>query len=154
MLFRSEEVKSRTSLLAEEHSVLRVELAGLDERCRGVESASARLEAQIRDIARRRTELAQEMDRLAVNRARLLENNLELDQRSNALTAEIEKFTARVAELAKFEEEQRAQLAARDEELKALRGQSSVLQEKRSQIELELVRRQSDLRHQIGRAHV
>ena len=142
-----EEVKSRTSLLAEEHSVLRVELAGLDERCRGVESASARLEAQIRDIARRRTELAQEMDRLAVNRARLLDNNLELDQRSSALTAEIEKFTARVAELAKFEEEQRAQLAARDEELKALRGQSSVLQEKRSQIELELVRRQSDLRH-------
>ncbi len=39
------------------------------------------------------------------------------------------------------------QLAARDEQLKALRAQSSVLQEKRSQVELELVRRQGDLRY-------
>lgn len=142
-----EEVKSRTALLAEEHSVLRVELAGLEERCRSVESASGRLEAQIRDVLRRRTELAQELERLGVNRARLLENNLELDQRSTALAADVEQFTARVAELALFEEEQRAALAARDEALKALRSQSSILQEKRSQIELELVRRQGDLKY-------
>ena len=142
-----EEVKSRASFLAEEHSVLRVELAGLEERFRGVESAAARLEGQIRDVTRRRTELAQELDRLAVNRARLLENNLELDQKSSALTADVERFTARVAELAAFEEEQRSQLAARDEQLKALRAQSSILQEKRTQIELELVRRQGDLRY-------
>ncbi len=142
-----EEVKSRTALLAEEHSVLRVELAGLEERCRSVESASGRLEAQIHDVLRRRTELAQELERLGVNRARLLENNLELDQRSTALAADVEQFTARVAELALFEEEQRAALAARDEALKALRSQSSILQEKRSQIELELVRRQGDLKY-------
>lgn len=142
-----EEVKSRTALLAEEHSVLRVELAGLEERCRSIESASGRLEAQIRDVLRRRTELAQELERLGVNRARLLENNLELDQRSTALAADVEQFTARVAELALCEEEQRAALAARDEALKALRSQASILQEKRSQIELELVRRQGDLKY-------
>jgi len=142
-----EEVKSRSALLAEEHSVLRVELAGLDERCRGVESASGRLEAQIRDVARRRTELSQELERLGVNRAHLLENNLELDQRSAVLAADLEKFTARVTELAAFEAEQRAQLAASDEALKALRSQASILQEKRSQVELELVRRQGDLKY-------
>jgi len=142
-----EDVKSRTALLAEEHSVLRVELAGLDERCRGVESASTRLETQIRDVARRRTELAGEIERLGVNRARLLENNLELDQRSTVLAADVEKFTARAASLAAFEQEQRASLAAREEALKALRSQSSILQEKRSQIELDLVRRQGDLKY-------
>ncbi|HPT26962.1 MAG TPA: chromosome segregation protein SMC, partial [Bryobacteraceae bacterium] len=81
------------------------------------------------------------------NRAHLLENNLERDQRSAVLEEDLEKFTARVTELAAFEAEQRAQLAASDEALKALRSQASILQEKRSQVELELVRRQGDLKY-------
>ncbi|MCX6635062.1 MAG: AAA family ATPase, partial [Acidobacteria bacterium] len=61
----------------EEHSALRAELAGLEERRRSGHAAQARLKSQIDELANRRRDLAAEMDRLGVDRARLLGDNIE-----------------------------------------------------------------------------
>lgn len=141
-----EELKQCLSVLAEEHSVLRVELAGFEERRRGVESAAQRLENQIRDVTNRRQSLAAELERLALSRNRLLENNLELEERGAALSGQQESLEQRTARLAEEEASQRAALAAAEENIKATRAAAAEAQEKRNQIELELVRRQSELK--------
>ena len=46
-----EQLRIGVAQLAEEHSVLRVDLAGLEERCRGVEDAMARLDQQQRELS-------------------------------------------------------------------------------------------------------
>ncbi len=142
-----ESLKQDLNVLAEEHSVLRVELAGFDERRRGVENASQRLEAQIRDVIGRRQNLAAELERLALSRNRLLENNLELEEKGASLAGQQESLEARVAQLAESEAAGRSALTASEENIKANRSAAAVAQEKRSQIELDLVRRQSDLKH-------
>ena len=48
----------------------------------------ARLEAQIRQLAARRGELARELERMGVDRARLLADNIELDQKAGRLAEE------------------------------------------------------------------
>jgi chromosome segregation protein len=142
-----EDIKAQATSLAEEHSVLRVELAGFEERRRGVESAAARLDEQIYELARRRQDLAAEMEMLGVQRARLLEHNLELDRQAAALAASLEQMQAQVAAFAEREQAERAALTEKEELLKLLRAASAESQERRSQVEVDLVRRQSDLRH-------
>ncbi|MDR3718034.1 MAG: chromosome segregation protein SMC [Bryobacteraceae bacterium] len=141
-----EEFRSRVALLSEEHSVLRVELAGLEERRRGLENAVARLDQQTREVLSRRENLTREMERVGIARTRLLENNLELDQRSTTLQDQKDHFEKSVATLSEREAVERASLAAGDEELKRLRQSAAVATEARSQVELELVRRQSELK--------
>lgn len=141
-----EELKQSLSVLAEEHSVLRVELAGFEERRRGVESAAQRLENQIRDVTNRRRSLEAELERLALSRNRLLENNLELEERGAALSGQQESLEQRVAHLAESEAAWRAALGAAEENIKATRAAAAEAQDKRNQIELELVRRQSELK--------
>ena len=141
-----EDLRQNLSVLAEEHSVLRVELAGFEERRRGVESAAQRLENQIRDVTTRRLALASELERLALSRNRLLEHNLELEERGASLAGQQETLEQGVARLAEAEAAQRAALAASEENIKATRAAAAEAQEKRSQIELELVRRQSELK--------
>jgi chromosome segregation protein len=82
-----------------------------------------------------------------VERARLLEDNIELDQRASRLAVETAEAVALVDRLAAQETEGRAALAALDESLKMLRLEAQTAQERRSEIELELVRKQSDLKH-------
>ena len=141
-----EEFRSRVALLSEEHSVLRVELAGLEERRRGLENAVSRLEQQTREVVNRRENLTREMERVGIARTRLLENNLELDQRATTLQDQKEHFEKSVATLSEREAVERASLAAGEEELKRLRQSAAVAVEARSQVELELVRRQSELK--------
>jgi len=141
-----ESLKQEVNTLAEEHSVLRVELAGFEERRRGVDSASQRLENQIREVVNRRQNLNAEMERLALNRNRLLELNLQLEERATSLAGEQAHFEKTVATLAGTEAEQRAALTSGEENIKSTRAASAEAQEKRSQIELELVRRQSELK--------
>jgi len=141
-----EQFRSRVALLSEEHSVLRVELAGLEERRRGLENALARIDQQAREVANRSENLTREMERLGIARTRLLENNLELDQRATSLQDQREQFEQSVATLAEREAAERAALAAGDEHLKRLRQSASTAFESRNQIELELVRRQSELK--------
>jgi chromosome segregation protein len=126
--------------------VLRVELAGLEERRRGLENAVARLDQQTREVVNRRENLTREMERVGIARTRLLENNLELDQRSTTLQDQKDHFEKSVATLSEREAVERASLAAGDEELKRLRQSAAIATEARSQVELELVRRQSELK--------
>lgn len=141
-----EQLRATAAHLGEEHSVLRVELAGLEERRRGSEAAAHRLQHQMGEVQRRQAELSAEMERIGVQRARLLELNMELDQKAGVFTAEIEGLKAKVAELAASEHEQRENLQAADDELAKLRVDATAAQEKRTTVELELVRRQSELK--------
>jgi chromosome segregation protein len=144
--FELEQFRSRVALLSEEHSVLRVELAGIEERRRGLENAVARLDQQTREVVGRRENLSREMERVGVARTRLLENNLDLDQRATSLQDQQENFEKSVATLSEREAAERSALAAGDEDLKRLRHSAATAYESRNQIELELVRRQSELK--------
>ena len=87
------------------------------------------------------------MERLGVERARLLSDNIELDGRSARLAEEIGALDGQVESLAAAGGELRAKLLAADEELKHLRGEVQALHDKRSQVEVDLVRRQAELKY-------
>ncbi|HLG96012.1 MAG TPA: chromosome segregation protein SMC [Bryobacteraceae bacterium] len=142
-----EELQASAHHLTEEHAELRAELAGLDERCRSVRAAQARFESQIEEIARRRFEITVELERLGVQRARLLADNIELDRRAAALLEDLRSADVAVTEFAAQETTLRANLSAIEEGLKQLRAGAQASQEKRSQIELELVKKQAELKY-------
>jgi chromosome segregation protein len=142
-----EELQSQTHRLVEEHGALRAELAGFEERQRSERATQARHETGIRAAVARRQEIAAEMERLGVERARLLSDNIELDRRAGELLEAISAAEGFVAELAARETTQRTNLAALDEALKQLRVNVQAAQERRSQIELELVRKQAELKY-------
>ncbi|MCL5745252.1 MAG: chromosome segregation protein SMC, partial [Acidobacteria bacterium] len=132
--------------VSEEHSVLRVELAGLEERHRGERAAMGRLENQFRETTNRRSQIAPEIERLGVNRARLLADNIELDRKATLTAEEIRQIEAQVNLLAAEEARMRESLRGGEETLKQLRAQSQEAHDRRSQIEVELVKRQAELK--------
>lgn len=133
--------------VSEEHSVLRVQLASLDERQRSEAAARQRLEAQIGELTRRRGAVAAELERLGLDRTRLLNDNMELDATVNLLQEEILRLQGLVQVAAQKDQEMRLQLAASDESLKANRIAVQEAQDRRTQIEIHLVQLQSDLKH-------
>jgi chromosome segregation protein len=141
-----EELQWQAHLLGEEHGELRAELAGFEERQRSERATQARHEAGIAAAAARRREIAAEMERLGVERARLLSDNIELDRRASELVELILGSEELVAKLSAQETAQRGDLAALDEVLKQLRVAVQAAQEMRSQIELDLVRKQAELK--------
>jgi chromosome segregation protein len=141
-----DELQSRVAHAAEEHSVLRVQMAEREERRRGERSAEQRLAQQLQETARRRAELAATLERLGVEKQRLLNDNIALDERAGQLAQQIEQLEAQVREMAARDEEQRQQLAALEEQLRALRGELQQAQERRGQIELKLVERRAELK--------
>ena len=132
---------------SEDHSHVRIELTSFDERRRAESNAQQRLEAQIQELTRRRQEVAGEMERLSLHRARLLNDNMELDALVARSSEEIAVLDGKVRVQSAKDHEMRAQLTGLDESLKALRSGAQVAQERRSQIEIELVRLHSDLKH-------
>ena len=85
---------------------------------------------------------------MGVERARLLADNIELDQRAaRAGASRRADAAAAVEQLAAEEAEGRAALAALDESLKALRIEAQAAQEQRAEIELELVKKQAELKY-------
>jgi chromosome segregation protein len=142
-----EELQAETHELAEEHANLRAELAGFEERQRSELATQARHKAQIAETANRHWEITDEMERLGVERARLLADNIELDRRANDLIRELHSAGGTVARLAEQESMLRANLAAIEEALKRLRLDVQAGQEKRSQIEVDLVRKQAELKY-------
>lgn len=142
-----ERLQAQMHHIGEEHAALRAELAGLDERRRSEKATEARLEQQIREIAARREALARELENLGVERNRLLADNVELDRRSTELAEAIAASEARVAEGVEAEGAQRLALTAIEEALRQMRTDVQAAQEKRSAVELELVKRQSDLKY-------
>lgn len=141
-----EELQADSAKLMEEHSALRAELAGLEERRRSENAAQLRIEAQLREMAKRREELAREMERWGVERERLAADNVELEKMSGLLAQEVVRFDAMAKDLAEKESAFRARLGASEETLKQLRLQAQAAQEKRSGVEVELVRKQSELK--------
>jgi chromosome segregation protein len=142
-----EELQTEGHRLTEEHSALRAELAGFEERRRSERTARERFESQLREVLKRRDDLGAETERLGVERARLLSDNIELDGRAAQLTEQIAGLEQVVAQLATQESAYRAQLLALEESLKALRIEVQTAQERRSQIELDLVKRQAELKY-------
>ncbi len=142
-----EELQSAVQKNGEEHGALRAELASFEERRRSEQATQSRYEAQIGEIASRRSDIAGEMERLGVERARLLSDNIELERRAGELLREIGAVEQTVARLAERETSERAGLAALEEALKQLRLDVQATQEKRSQIELELVKKQAEMKY-------
>lgn len=140
-------LQAQVHAIGEEYSVLRADLAGLDERARSEKTAASRLESQLQQLAARREQLARDLEQMGVERARLLTDNIELDQRAQHLIEHSSEATARVELLTAQESGGREALAALDEALKTLRIDSQTAQEQRSQIEIELVRKQSELKY-------
>jgi chromosome segregation protein len=142
-----EKFEAEAAHLTEEHAALRVELAGLEERHRAERASMARVEAQLAEVTSRREELAAEIERLGVERARLLADNIELDRKSAALGGQIQNAEGGVNRLA-FEESQLRELWAEiAEKLKSLRVEVEAAHQKRSEIEVDLVRKQGDLKY-------
>ena len=141
------EFQAKAAEITEEHAALRADLAGFEERRRAEQSSRARLENQLRDLGRRKQELAQTMERLAADRNRLLEDNVHLDRRAGELATEIARSEELVNGLAARETQVRADLAASDDLLKKLRTEAQTAQERRTQFELELVKKQAELKY-------
>ncbi len=129
----------------EQHSILRARLAGLEERARGERAALSRLENQQRTMSSRRQEISTEVERWGMTRARILGENIDLDARVTAFTAEIGSSERTVLELASAEAQQRQALAHADEALRELRARIESGHVRRSEFEVELTRRQSEL---------
>jgi len=141
-----ETLEQQAAGIAEEHAAIRAELAGLEERHRGERAAMGRLEQQFRETTQRRNAIAPEIERLGEQRARLLADNIELDQKAAQLAEEITALEAQVNEMAAQDAGMREGLRAGEEALKVLRAGVQETHEKRSQIEVELVRKQAELK--------
>jgi chromosome segregation protein len=141
-----EKFEGQAATITEEHAAIRAQLAGVEERRRGERAAMGRLEQQFHETARRRNQIAPEIERLGEVRARLLADNIELDRKAGILTEIISGLEARVAEMASQDAGMRESLRTSDEELKTLRAGVEERHERRAQVEVELVRKQAELK--------
>ena len=142
-----EKLEIEAAALAEDHSALRAELAALDERHRAERAAMGRLEAQHKEAKSRLGAIAAEIERLGVHRAGLLADNIELDRKLAALAEQALRTEAAVNQLAAEEARMRETLAATEDGLKQLRVKVEEAHTNRSQIEVDLVRRQAELKY-------
>jgi len=142
-----EKLEGQAATVGEEHAAKRAELAGLEERHRGERAGMGRLEQQFKETSARRHSLAPEIERLGEQRSRLLANNIELDRRATELAEEIAAVEARVNQMATEDASMREALRAGEEELKTRRAAVEECREKRSQTEVELVRKQAELKY-------
>src|SRR6185503_8161519 len=102
-------------------------------------TAGGRIDTHILQMVARREELERELQRMGVERARLLADNIELDQKAAKLADETASATAWVENLATAETAGRAALVAIEEMLRSLRTGAQEAQERRAAIEVELV---------------
>jgi chromosome segregation protein len=137
--------QSEAQRIGEEHSVLRAKLAALEERHRGERAAFGRLENQFREMSNRRRQITEEVGRWGETRARILRENIELDQKLTVLAEQITAAERGVLELSEQAARHRESLAAADEVLRDLRARIETGHARRSEIEVELTRRQSEL---------
>jgi chromosome segregation protein len=142
-----ETLEGQAAGIGEEHGATRAQLAGLEERHRGERAAMARLEQQLRETTARRNAIAPEIERLGEQRARLLADNIELDRRSGTLAGEIVTLDGRVNGMAAEDAALREAVREGEEELKQTRARVEACHENRSQIEIELVRKQAELKY-------
>ena len=139
-------VETQATQIREEHSTLRANLAAIEERSRSEHAALARLENLLRETTTRRDNLTRDAQRLGEHRSRLLAENIELDRKSTELGESVLQLEDSVNRMAADETQHRQQLAAEDEALRIGRARIEAGHERRSGMEVELVRRQSELK--------
>ncbi len=142
-----EAIEDEAAAVGEEHSTTRARLAAVEERRRGEVAAMERLERQSHEIRARRDALSAEVVRLGEQRARLLANNIDLESATGRLAAQIVGADASIAGLVVQDEAARESLRAGEEELRVMRASSEEFHLKRSEIEVDLVRKQADLKY-------
>jgi len=142
-----EKLEGQAATIVEEHAGVRAELAGLEERDRGERSAMGRLEQQFHETTNRRNAIASEITRLGEQRARLLADNIGLDSKAVLLAGQITTIETQANQMATEDAGMRETLRANEEDLKGLRAAVQEMQEKRSQIEIDLVRKQAELKY-------
>src|SRR5262249_14799021 len=91
--------------------------------------------------------IAPEIERMGEQRARLLADNIELDQKANLLASQAAELESAVRQMAEREAVMRESLRADDDALKGLRTSVQEKLELRSQIEVDLVRKQAELKY-------
>ncbi len=138
-------VEAEAAHIREEHSALRAQLAGLEERHRAEKSAHGRLDQQFREMSARREAVTQEIQRLGEHRSRLLTENIELDRRSSELSEQTLAVESVVNTLAADEISKRESLQCADNDLREMRAEVEAGHLRRSEIEIDLVRRQAEL---------
>jgi chromosome segregation protein len=141
-----EELQASAATVGEEHAVIRADLAGLEERHRGERASLARLEQQFHETTARRNGIGTEIDRWGEQRARLLADNVELGAKAARLAEQIIALEARVNQMAADEAGRREMLRASEEDLKTLRAGVQGSHERKSQIEVDLVKKQAELK--------
>ncbi len=142
-----DKLEGQSNTIGEEHASTRAELAGLEERHRGERAAMARLEQQFRETGNRRNAIAPEIESLGQQRARLLASNIELESKAALLGEQIRVLEIRAAELTAQDDALREDLRAGEEELRLLRAGVEEAHEQRSRIEVDLVRKQAELKY-------
>jgi chromosome segregation protein len=142
-----EKLEIEAAALGEDHSALRAELAGLEERHRAERAAMGRLEAQHKEATSRLGAIVSEIERLGVHRAGLLADNIELDRKLASLAEQALQMESAVNQLAAEEARMRETLASTEDELKLLRVMVEQAHTNRTQIEVDLVRRQAELKY-------
>ena len=139
-----EELEAEVTRSQEEHAACRRAggwKSGIVEK-----TAMSRLESQWKERSARREEISREVERLGVERARLLADNIELDRKAAGLAEEVLSIESQVNHRAEEATSMRASLAAGEENLKAIRMQVDEARERRSHIEVELVKLQAELK--------
>jgi len=141
-----EKLEGQAATIGEDYAATRASLAQVEERHRGERSAMGRLEQQFRETSNRRNAIAPEIERLGEHRSRLLASNIELDKHAGELAAQIAQLETKVNEMALQDAGMRESLRTGEEELKVLRSAVQETHERRSQIEVDLVRKQAELK--------
>jgi chromosome segregation protein len=142
-----EELQKHAAGIGEEHAALRAELAGFEERHRAERASVARLDQQFRETTARRNAIGAEIDHLGEQRARLLADNVELERKGASLAEQILEIEGQVNQMAAEDAGRREALRASEEELKALRAGVQEKHERRSEIEVDLVKKQAELKY-------
>jgi len=140
-------LKAAAAQAGDEHAALRAALAGMEERARAQQAAGERMRRQLQEMEQRLRELAQEQETLGVTRARLLNENVELDRQAAEFSGAIARAATRAEELSAQENALRERLAAAEENLRAMRAQLQEAQQKRAAVEVELVKRQAEMKY-------
>jgi chromosome segregation protein len=141
-----EKLEAQSAAIGEEYAATRAQLAGLEERHRGERAAMGRLEQQFRETTNRRNSIVPEITRMGELRARLLADNIELDRKLALLAERITVVEAAANDMAARDTELRETLRAREEGLKTLRARLESKYGIRSEIEVDLVRKQAELK--------
>ncbi len=139
--------QAQMSRASEEQAELRAQVAALEERRKAAAASAARVEQMLGAEGRRRDEITQQTSAWRAERDRLLADNEALGAQLDGLAAKQAALETQVQELAGSLEARRARMTELEETLRAAKQELEAARERRSGIEIQLVRLQSDLKH-------